>query len=847
MEETTMKKHLLLALVIIVMLPALLLAQDQVINSYDEAPADTNYWSYFDNHGGQHYQTSDNADSAKGWILIDYVDDPVQEGSGAMELDWSAHNIESWGGYTKLEHWHPDSNSVYDWSAYDSLVLWYNNVTPSSTPTTVHFRINLHDVSDAENGAKTYSVLETEYYYSFHYILDDDPGWNRICMPLKDGRGDPTLDEWGGEAFNRTGWSGISGNDKLDLDAIKGFSFEFSIGGAGEGNVETGTIVFDYMALTGFKVLPIVLFNGKTLNPKLAGFTWGQSTLDIEEGAGATEGTNALKWVQGDEWGNGWSGAGWNISPAIDMTAAWKQDSLKFKMKTDAGVDTIRWQFEGGSGKVGHKFEPVDDGAWHQYSLALSDFAYVDGTTGLDTSAISVLQIMAEGNAVAGNTIYIDDLWTGNPVIDIIPPAAPTGISAVTAEYYNLVIWTDVPGESEEVYNVYASKEPITDVSAQGVETVATGIAEDVQTATHWLYYPLEDTDLDYYYAVTCTDASGNTGNFGATAGATNNTAKGIPTISLNPPANFAADGDLSEWDASGIMPFDLSPEDDNVWETVDDADDLSALIYMAIDDDALYIAADVIDDVYNYGTGDWWNQDVFQIFLGLYNQTGPAHTSIKRGEEPDYIMYANEENFVRDYAGMGALWTPEDANYYFSDLGGADYIVEIKIPLDSIPSVTPPDDRFHPVRGMRVPIDLYLHDNDGTWEGNLGFSPNANDLQWSTVTEWAYTWIGDTAGIATGIDDKDISLPSRFELSQNYPNPFNPMTTIHFNLPAKHHVKLEVYDVIGRKVSTLVNEFREAGEHSVTFDASDLSTGIYFYRIRAGKFTEMKKMIFMK
>jgi len=379
------------------------------------------------------------------------------------------------------------------------------------------------------------------------------------------------------------------------------------------------------------------------------------------------------------------------------------------------------------------------------------------------------------------------------------------------------------------------------------VETVATGIAEDVQTATHWLYYPLQDTDLDYYYAVTCTDGSGNTGNFGATAGATNNTAKGIPTISLNPPSNFTADGDLSEWDASGIMPFDLSPEDDNVWESVDDAGDLSALIYMAIDDNALYIAADVIDDVYNYGTGDWWNQDVFQIFLGLYNQTGPAHTSIKRGEEPDYIMYANEENFVRDYAGMGALWTPEDANYYFSDLGGADYIVEIKIPLDSIPSVTPPDDRFHPVRGMRVPIDLYLHDNDGTWEGNLGFSPNANDLQWSTVTEWAYTWIGDTAGIATGIDDKDISLPSRFELSQNYPNPFNPMTTIHFNLPAKHHVKLEVYDVIGRKVSTLVNEFREAGEHSVTFDASDLSTGIYFYRIRAGKFTEMKKMIFMK
>jgi len=845
-KEVIMRRGLILVALIIVMLPALLLAQQMVINNFDTAPADTNYWAYFDNHGGQHYQTSDNADSAKGWIKISYIDNPLYEGAGAMKLEWSAHNIESWGGYTKLEHWNPDSLGVYDWSAYDSLVIWYYNEVPSSTPSTVHLRINLHDVSDSENGAKTYSVLECEYYYSFHYILDNPPGWNRISIPLKDGRSDPTLDEWGGGAFNRTGWSGIEGNDQLDLDKIKGFSLEFSIGGAGEGNAETGTIILDHMALTGYKVLPIVFFNGKTLSSKLNGFTWGQSTFEIVEGEGATAGTNAMKWVQGNEWGNGWTGIGWNISPALNMTSAWRQDSLKFKMKVDAGVDTLRWQFESGADKAGYKFDPIDDGNWHQYSLALSDFSIVEGAT-LDTSAIGVLQIMAEGNSVAGNTIYIDDLWTGNPTIDVVAPAPPTGVNAVVATYYNLVIWQDVPGESDEVYNVYASKNPITDVSAEEVELIAANVGEDIQTATHWLYYPLTDTEVSYYYAVTCTDGSGNTSEPGTTAGLVTNTAKGIPTISLNPPVDFAADGDLSEWDASGIVPFTLSPEDNNVFGDVDDFNDLSANIYMAIDDDALYVAADVIDDVYNFGTGDWWNQDAFQMFLGLYNQVGPTHKSLKRGEEPDYVFYANEEGFTRDYAGMGKLWLPEDENYYFSDLGGADYVVEIKIPLDSIPAVNPADSRFHPVRGMKVPFELYLHDNDGTWEGNLGLSPNATDLQWSSVQQWTYTWIGDTAGVATSVERNPELRPADFQLVQNYPNPFNPTTTIQYRIPVKSHVILEIYNVQGRKIRTLLDSYEEAGLHSVEFNASDLSSGVYFYRINAGDFSEMKKMILMK
>ncbi len=83
--------------------------------------------------------------------------------------------------------------------------------------------------------------------------------------------------------------------------------------------------------------------------------------------------------------------------------------------------------------------------------------------------------------------------------------------------------------------------------------------------------------------------------------------------------------------------------------------------------------------------------------------------------------------------------------------------------------------------------------------------------------------------------------------LSQNYPNPFNPTTTIRYELSANSVVSLKVYDVLGREVKTLVNEFKPAGTYAVEFDASGLASGVYFYRIKAGVFTSMKKMLLVK
>ena len=85
------------------------------------------------------------------------------------------------------------------------------------------------------------------------------------------------------------------------------------------------------------------------------------------------------------------------------------------------------------------------------------------------------------------------------------------------------------------------------------------------------------------------------------------------------------------------------------------------------------------------------------------------------------------------------------------------------------------------------------------------------------------------------------------YHLAQSYPNPFNPQTQIQYILPAANHVTLEVFDLLGRNIRTLVDQEQAAGTHSVIFDAKDLPNGTYVYRLTAGAFTETKTMILLK
>lgn len=127
----------------------------------------------------------------------------------------------------------------------------------------------------------------------------------------------------------------------------------------------------------------------------------------------------------------------------------------------------------------------------------------------------------------------------------------------------------------------------------------------------------------------------------------------------------------------------------------------------------------------------------------------------------------------------------------------------------------------------------VYLEDFVG---GNGVFGESA-----ALMVPWRYfsmnvTSVGGQHGVPTG-----------FELNQNYPNPFNPATTINYTLGASEFVTLKVYNMLGQEVATLVNGMEDAGSHTVTFDASKLATGMYLYKMTAGSFSEVKKMVLTK
>ncbi|HUI29376.1 MAG TPA: endo-1,4-beta-xylanase [Candidatus Acidoferrales bacterium] len=134
-----------------------------------------------------------------------------------------------------------------------------------------------------------------------------------------------------------------------------------------------------------------------------------------------------------------------------------------------------------------------------------------------------------------------------------------------------------------------------------------------------------------------------------------------------------------------------------------------------------------------------------------------------------------------------------------------------------------------------------------GYIEGQI-WRTNAYLIRSDSSERPAITWLRQyIATNPTGVENPASPIPSKYFLSQNYPNPFNPVTSIEYQLPIETYVTLEVYDILGREIATLVHGRQNAGTHDVTFDAGDLPSGVYFYRIEAGRFAEVKKLVVVR
>jgi len=129
-------------------------------------------------------------------------------------------------------------------------------------------------------------------------------------------------------------------------------------------------------------------------------------------------------------------------------------------------------------------------------------------------------------------------------------------------------------------------------------------------------------------------------------------------------------------------------------------------------------------------------------------------------------------------------------------------------------------------------------------WAYEVDDVPIPSDIM---VMAWGEKYHFSTANVGIMPPNTDQSLQKLFFIDQNYPNPFNPVTAISFELSADSQVELSIYDISGRKVTTLINDTKSIGYHTVNWDASGYSSGIYIYRLQAGAFVDTKKMVFMK
>lgn len=219
-------------------------------------------------------------------------------------------------------------------------------------------------------------------------------------------------------------------------------------------------------------------------------------------------------------------------------------------------------------------------------------------------------------------------------------------------------------------------------------------------------------------------------------------------------------------------------------------------------------------------------------------------------------------DSFMQYTSNQGSSWTGAYIEGSTDTTFRAD-IVAIKGATGSFRTAT---SNYFGASGNVFARSVYISPTNVLTEGTLfkanpflathGFAPARAGYHYgadSCFTAWTgspsgsglYYTVGCT-GAFTGIANQN-STPKVYKLEQNYPNPFNPSTTIRYSIPKNGFVNLKVYDVTGKEVATLVNEVKTPGNYIVDFDASFLSSGIYFYKIAAGDFSSVKKMILIK
>lgn len=551
--------------------------------------------------------------------------------------------------------------------------------------------------------------------------------------------------------------------------------------------------------------------------------------------------------------------------------------TFSFDAKTSADAKTIQ-AFFGNNGT---------DGDWTNFAPTVeltNEMKHYE----LKVEATQNWTSMKVGFEVAQDTASV---WFDNVVLKRVrevPPASPDFTLSTTD---GVVTITVTPVENAATYDVFFSNSVIDTTNKAGVSFIGTVDAESGLSLTHTTKAPHESliSEFEAHYGVVAKSEAGAASeptsksimtsmsvaeNYAAELGA--DAVNAVATAMLET-GEIPASADLAAFFPESYVPFTISPEEGvDVVATIEGgADDLTSKhwIGFAPTEGYLVIYAEVMDDSVKFatesdGSGGAWNFDSWEMGIGNYSPesfiTGSDHSSYEGGAEPDWqlrgggIVDAAGDGSTRGFIhGYGILegrlngeipnsqTLVERTSYGWRSLtlittvelsGGGTSDAEWVFPSGS--------------EVKTFPIQIAMNDNDAaTRQTQKAWGSAAvNGDWWQRPAQWNVIAFVGADALPTSIDE-DLSQPMKFSLEQNYPNPFNPSTNINFTLPSASKVTLEVYNMLGQKVATLVdNESLAAGVHNKVFDASKLASGMYIYRITAGNnFSKSQKMMLIK
>ncbi len=270
------------------------------------------------------------------------------------------------------------------------------------------------------------------------------------------------------------------------------------------------------------------------------------------------------------------------------------------------------------------------------------------------------------------------------------------------------------------------------------------------------------------------------------------------------------------------------------------------------------------VQRVKNNGTSPWatiWNMDslVNQLSRGDWDRAtltasdighyvGDAHQPLHNtvNYNPGGLHSRYESTMINASHYLSQLFITPDSCHYIQNK--IDYVFEYVLHANSLVDSVIQGDTYAKVvsgwNGSGTPPASYYA---ALWSYTRSLT--LDQMQSATqdlASLWYTAWV-DAGLIVLDVNPPEPKTPANFQLAQNYPNPFNPLTTISYSLPVGGTVFLKVFTIDGREVATLVRENQSVGAHSVQFDASNLASGVYLYRLQLGSFTQTRKLILLK